>query len=150
MEGNPHGSAHTSFFGFISAVPTAAQDPLFFLLHANIDRLWAKWQFANGQAASQRFDTTNPATYEFLGSAGGPNAERIGHNLNDTMWPWNHVTGTGLPGDRPPTAPGGDLAGSPAVAAPGPSPTVRDMVDYQGLLTPGDCLGYGYDDVPFK
>ena len=45
MEGNPHGSAHVRFDGFISAIPTAARDPLFFLLHANVDRLWAKWQW---------------------------------------------------------------------------------------------------------
>jgi hypothetical protein len=42
MEGNPHGFAHTSFGGSISSVPTAVKDPLFFLLHANVDRLWAK------------------------------------------------------------------------------------------------------------
>ena len=44
MEGNPHGSAHTSFGGSISSIGTAAKDPLFFLLHCNVDRLWAKWQ----------------------------------------------------------------------------------------------------------
>ena len=44
MEGNPHGSAHVSFGGSISSIPTAAKDPLFFMLHANVDRLWAKWQ----------------------------------------------------------------------------------------------------------
>src|SRR2546427_2536709 len=43
MEGNPHGTAHVSFSGFISELATAARDPLFFLLHANVDRLWAKW-----------------------------------------------------------------------------------------------------------
>ena len=46
MEFNPHGSAHTSFIlGFINDVGTAARDPLFFMLHANVDRLWAKWQW---------------------------------------------------------------------------------------------------------
>ncbi|MBR1149485.1 tyrosinase family protein [Bradyrhizobium sp. JYMT SZCCT0428] len=44
MEGNPHGSAHTSFGGSISSIGTAAKDPLFFLLNCNVDRLWAKWQ----------------------------------------------------------------------------------------------------------
>jgi tyrosinase len=45
MEGNPHGRAHVSFGEMISNIGTAARDPLFFLLHANIDRLWAKWQW---------------------------------------------------------------------------------------------------------
>jgi len=42
IEIDPHGYAHTSFGGWISSVPTAAKDPLFFMLHANVDRLWAK------------------------------------------------------------------------------------------------------------
>ena len=45
MEIDPHGSAHTSFDGPINLVPTAVRDPLFFMLHANVDRLWAKWQW---------------------------------------------------------------------------------------------------------
>jgi len=32
MEFNPHGNAHTSFDGSIASIPTAAKDPLFFLL----------------------------------------------------------------------------------------------------------------------
>ena len=142
MEGDPHGAAHGSFVaGFITAIDTAAKDPLFFLLHANVDRLWAKWQWVR-----QRFDTTNPATYEFLSNAGDPGSARVGHNLNDTMWPWNQVTG----GDRPVTAPGGTLAASPTANAPGPMPTVGDMIDYQGVINSGNRLGFDYDDVRFE
>ena len=57
LEGDPHGTAHTSFGGSISSIPTAAKDPLFFLLHANVDRLWAKWQWLK-----QRFDATSAKT----------------------------------------------------------------------------------------
>jgi hypothetical protein len=32
------------FGGSIRDPTTAAKDPLFFLLHCNVDRLWAKWQ----------------------------------------------------------------------------------------------------------
>ena len=59
MEGNPHGSAHTSFGGSISSIPTAARDPLFFLLHCNVDRLWAKWQRQFG-----RFNPAQAASYD--------------------------------------------------------------------------------------
>lgn len=134
MEGNPHGSAHTSFGGSISSVPTAARDPLFFLLHCNVDRLWAKWQ-----RQFSRFDASVPAAYDT--SPSNP----VGHNLADTMWPWNGVTG----GTRPPTAPGGSLASSPAVAAPGPQPRVSDCLDYQGSINSLGRLGYDYDDVAF-
>ncbi len=132
MESAPHGPAHVSFSGFISSIPTAAKDPLFFLLHGNVDRLWAKWQWAN-----RRFDTADPDAFQ----AGGP----LGHRLPDTMWPWNGVTG----GERPPTAPGGPLKDSPVTRQPGPKPTVGVMLDYLGVRS-GLDQGFAYDDVPFE
>lgn len=141
MEGNPHGTAHISFSGYISGIPTAARDPLFFMLHANVDRLWAKWQWFN-----RRFDTTATTSFEPQGAAGDPGTTRIGHNLRDTMWPWNQVSRR----PRPPTAPGGTMARSPVVAAPGLRPTVGSMIDYQGVVTANSRLGFDYDDVPFE
>ena len=134
MEGNPHGSAHVSFDGSISSIPTAAKDPLFFLLHCNVDRLWAKWQQQNS-----RFDPAQAASFD--SNPGNP----IGHNLPDTMWPWNGITG----GSRPPTAPGGAMAVSPIVSAPGPQPRVRDSLDYQGHVNFASRMGFDYDDAPF-
>ncbi|MEA2685584.1 MAG: tyrosinase, partial [Actinomycetota bacterium] len=141
MEGNPHGSAHVSFTGSISDIPTAAKDPLFFMLHGNVDRLWAKWQWLK-----HRFDVTSTSTFRPLGSAGQPGATRIGHNLNDTMWPWNQVSTS----PRPPTAPGGTMAPSGLVSVPGLKPTVGSMIDYQGVVTPASRLAFDYDDVPFE
>lgn len=141
LEGNPHGAAHTSFGGSISSIPTAVKDPLFFLLHANVDRLWAKWQWVK-----RRFDMTSVATFSAQGKAGDPDANRVGHNLHDTMWPWNEITTP----PRPPTAPGGTLATSPLTSAPGLSPVVGALIDYQGVLTPPSRLGFDYDDVPFE
>ncbi|MCA1646857.1 MAG: tyrosinase family protein [Chloroflexi bacterium] len=141
LEGNPHGAAHVSFGGSLSSIPTAAKDPLFFLLHANVDRLWAKWQWFN-----HRFDLTSTTSFTFLGKAGDPGSFRIGHNLQDTMWPWNQITG----GVRPPTAPGGNFPPSVLSNAPGLTPAVRHMIDYQGVLTPASRLGFDYDDVPFE
>jgi tyrosinase len=134
LEGNPHGSAHTSFGGFISSIGTAARDPLFFLLHCNVDRLWAKWQRQFG-----RFDPAVAASFD---GAANP----IGHNLPDTMWPWNGITTP----PRPPTAPGGSLAASPCVSAPGPQPRVSQSLDYQGNVNAVSRLGFDYDDVPFS
>ena len=133
MEGNPHGSAHSSFGGSISSIGTAARDPLFFLLHCNVDRLWAVWQKSFG-----RFDASLAASFD-------SSSPFVGHRLNDTMWPWNGITGS----PRPPSAPGGTLATSPIVGAPGSSPVVRDMLDYQGKINPANRLGFDYDDVPF-
>ena len=134
LEGDPHGLAHTSFSGFIQSIDTAARDPLFFMLHANVDRLWAKWQWIHRR--------TNPAQARAFAPAFG---NRIGHRLGDTMWPWNGVTGA----PRPSTAPGGTLASSPSTTAPGAQPRVRAMIDYQAV-SGGAPLGFAYDDVPFE
>ena len=42
-----HGSVHVRTGGDMGDVPTAAYDPIFYLHHANIDRLWADWQTAH-------------------------------------------------------------------------------------------------------
>jgi tyrosinase len=134
MEGDPHGQAHVSFGGSISEIDTAARDPLFFLLHNNVDRLWAKWQWLFGR--------TNPAEPNAYAAPAG---NRIGHRLPDSMWPWNGITGS----PRPSTAPGGELASSAFTSAPGGKPVVRSMLDYQAIAG-GDQLGFAYDDVPFE
>lgn len=136
MEGNPHGFAHTTYFGgSISSPPTAPKDPLFFLLHCNVDRLWAKWQHKHG-----RFNPADPLAFQ----AAPPGKKFLdGHNLNDSLWPWNGITTP----PRPATAPGGPLASSACVSAPGSSPYARDMLDYSGLLISSAALGFSYDDV---
>lgn len=134
MEGNPHGSAHVRFGGFISSIPTAARDPLFFMLHANVDRLWAKWQWVHMRTSPADARAFAPAAFN-----------RVGHRLPDTMWPWNGVTQP----PRPSTAPGGSFPPSRSTTAPGVNPIVRSMIDYQavGRRPP---LAFAYDDVPFE
>ncbi len=144
MEGQPHGAAHLSFarpVSSISQAKEAARDPLFFLLHANVDRLWALWQFSYG-----RFDMNNTSTYTTSGGSLRP-PNNIGHNLNSTMWPWN----LDVTPPRPPTSPvpGGRFPASPIVDTPGLTPRVMDMIDYQGVINAASCLGFDYDDVPF-
>lgn len=134
MENNPHGSAHVSFDGSIDTPATAPKDPLFFLLHCNVDRLWAVWQ-----KKFSRFDPSVSVSFD-----SNPRSQP-GHRLPDTMWPWNGITG----GTRPPTAPGGPMSSSPSVTAPGPQPRVEDMLDYQGVINALSELGYDYDDTPF-
>jgi tyrosinase len=136
MEGNPHGRAHTSFTGYLYDPQTAARDPLFYLLHCNVDRLWAKWQWTK-----KRLDVTQTTTFFPLGSG----TTGIGHNLEDTLWPWNGDTGAG----RPTTAPGGPMPASVITNAPGPKPTLKTMIDYRGAKTADSWLGFDYDDVPF-
>ena len=92
---SPHGGAHTSYgSGYIINPASAPRDPLFFLLHDNVDRLWAKWQWYYKRTK----DTDPNAFYNGAASAGA------GHNLGDTMWPWNDVK-TATPSEHRPGGP---------------------------------------------
>lgn len=140
-----HGQAHVSFDGPINNPATAPRDPLFFLLHCNVDRLWAQWQFLN-----KRWDPAVAGTYTFLGTAGTSGATRIGHNLRDEMWPWNGSRVAPRPSTPPPsTSAGPGLLSSSIASEPPPRPTVGHMLDYQGQLRAGRWHGFDYDDVMF-
>ena len=80
-----------SFGGSISSIDTAAKDPLFFLLHCNVDRLWAKWQRQNG-----RFNPAQAASYD--SNPGKP----IGHKLarHDVAVERDHRRSTSSDGAR--------------------------------------------------
>jgi tyrosinase len=144
MEGEPHGHAHTSWDGPVNFPPTAPNDPLFFMLHCNVDRLWAKWQFAN-----KLWNQTAVAAYFFQGSAGTSGATRIGHNRLDTMWPWNGDTKSPRPSSAPSSGSTPGMPPSIIASAPPQKPTVGDMIDYQGHVTAGLWQGFDYDDVMF-
>lgn len=152
MEGNPHGSAHVAAAGggWIGSIPTAVRDPLFFLLHCNVDRLWAKWQWS-----FDRHDVTMTSSYEPLGAYVAGGGIRLGHYLEDTMWPWNGITGDGDPADpldnRPSTAPGGAFPQTVGrVGFPPSAPRPADNIDYESNVGLSSALGFGYDDTPFK
>ena len=116
-ENAPHGYAHTSFRGPINSVPTAAKDPLFFLLHGNIDRLWAFWQWLN-----HHNDARSPDSYSVSGAQWPANRPTgIGHNLGDTLWPWNQSAVPPRPTFPPPRGP---MPGSPVTNAPGSAPRI--------------------------
>lgn len=69
--GQPDGTNSGSMYWMSSP-----NDPVFFLHHCNIDRLWAQWQEAH---ASEGYHPTGQ------GAEVGP----PGHNLNDQMQPWD-------------------------------------------------------------
>ncbi|KAH7233146.1 hypothetical protein BKA59DRAFT_534979 [Fusarium tricinctum] len=46
LEGLPHAQIHSVIFGDMGP-STSPNEPLFFLHHANVDRVWAKWQGRN-------------------------------------------------------------------------------------------------------
>ncbi len=161
MEEDPHGYAHiwaglwnppAERRGWIANVAISPRDPLFFLLHCNVDRQWARWQWQHnrfGVTANDFFPTGN------YPGPGMPDRQRIGHYLEATMWPWNETMGDpGTPADdqddRPTVSIGGPFpAASPFLLGPPTQPRPRDMIDYLGRSDPTKGQGACYDDIPY-
>ncbi|MDB4539256.1 tyrosinase family protein [Saprospiraceae bacterium] len=59
---NAHNGIHGGTGGNMGSVATAAYDPIFWLHHCNIDRLWARWQVLNpgNMASSEANFSVNP------------------------------------------------------------------------------------------
>lgn len=58
IEGTPHGAVHVGVGGWMGSVPTAGQDPIFYLHHCNIDRLWNLWLAQGGGRSDPTGDST--------------------------------------------------------------------------------------------
>lgn len=67
---NPHGGVHVSVGGDMSDVRRAALDPVFWLHHANIDRLWEAWLSKCGSRANPKDATWLNKTYSFVDETG--------------------------------------------------------------------------------
>jgi Common central domain of tyrosinase len=78
-----HNRVHVWVGGSMGPV-TSPNDPVFFLHHCFIDKLWADWQRLH----------QNDAGYQPYLPNGGA---RQGHNLNDPMRPWNQADDTVRP-----------------------------------------------------
>jgi tyrosinase len=87
IELNYHNNAHAAVLGWLGGADSPS-DPLFFLLHANVDRGWAHWQ-----AAYNRFSSTGTdedaytPTGQYPGEAVNTRV-RKGLYALDEMWPW--------------------------------------------------------------
>ncbi len=66
----PHGSVHTTINGNMYSTSTAAKDPVFWLHHCNIDRLWEVWLRECGGRASPTDAPWLSKTYTFFDENG--------------------------------------------------------------------------------
>jgi tyrosinase len=74
LEGSPHGQVHVlvgGLGGLMSHVPTAAGDSIFWLHHANIDRLWNVWLNQGGGRANPTDPAFLDQPYTFADETGG-------------------------------------------------------------------------------
>jgi tyrosinase len=151
-ESNPHDQAHIKAGngGWLNFVNIAVRDPLFFMLHSNVERLWAKWQWVNGRKVSG-----DPDSYAPQGAYPASGTVKLGQYANDRMWPWDGTTGQQVSGDpntvRPATAPGGPIPAAVGGWAPPGMPRPNELVNFdQWALLGMPGLGYAYDDVGFS
>jgi Common central domain of tyrosinase/Polyphenol oxidase middle domain len=71
IESNPHNNVHGDIGGWMGGVPTAAQDPVFYVHHSNIDRLWNLWLAQGGGRHDPLSDATwKGTTYTFFNESG--------------------------------------------------------------------------------
>jgi hypothetical protein len=60
LESNPHNLGHSLVGGDMGSTVLSPNDPIFFMHHRNIDRLWAKWQKANPSVAFSYSGNASP------------------------------------------------------------------------------------------
>jgi len=81
LEGSPHGTVHTAIGGIMGSVPTAANDPIFWLHHCNIDRMWDYWlNLGNG-----RVNLSDPAYLDTTFSYANEEGATVTHRIRDIL-----------------------------------------------------------------
>ncbi|KAI9193319.1 uncharacterized protein BJ171DRAFT_272697 [Polychytrium aggregatum] len=81
IEGSPHGSVHTIIGGTYGDMTpmSSTNDPIFFMHHAMVDKIWSRWQEACPQYLHQyngQITLNTPA---------------VAATVNDVMGPWTNV-----------------------------------------------------------
>ena len=104
--------------GTMADLASSINDPVFWLIHANVDRIWAEWQ-AHGREGS-----------DYYPASGG----LYGENLNDRLWPWDG--GESTPANQGP----GDILSFLPALSPEDIITAADTLDFKHY-------GYTYDTL---
>ncbi len=108
VEENPHGEVHDAIGGDMGAVPTAAADPVFWVHHCNVDRLWSAWLAAG---AGRRMPSQGDPYY------GAAFSYDLARTWNATVAQANDTAsfGYGWSSLALPVPPGGSLPPEPSV-----------------------------------
>jgi tyrosinase len=92
LELMPHNDVHNAIGGWMSAIESAALDPIFWLHHANIDRLWAVW---NGMGRVNPDDEAwTMQTYRFFdvnGSLMSKTCGEVGKTVDDLDYTYDQL-----------------------------------------------------------
>lgn len=144
IENQPHNVIHVEIGGAMADPATAGEDPIFWLHHANIDRLWSRWiASGNGRA--------NPTDFAFLNTP-FPFADERGQIVTargaDVLDPAAQL---GYRYDDDPVAPAGaDPGAAFMVASATPAPLARAVVMpsmSDGMSAPAPVMAAESGDV---
>jgi len=128
--GNAHSEAH-SWLGLGNA-HTSFRDPLVFLLHSNVDRLWATWQTQPGHT-----DRLDPAhAYDPVGSD---------PEISEPMQPW---AGTGPWPTRPWYAPENEFFVKTPTHASVVRPPCYDTLPTYPTVVTRETMSINFNSVP--
>jgi tyrosinase len=108
----PSPANQTKILGTMNNINSSPYDPIFWLNHSNVDRLWAEWQ-SNGHAGEDFFSDFSVST-----------EHPYGHNIDNRMWPWD----------------GG--FSKPANYGPGDYTSLIPNFDPNDIVTPRDTLNF--------
>jgi|GEM_PF-1147891 len=119
VECQPHDNVHDNVGGLMSNIPVAAGDPIFFVHHCQIDRLWAAWQAAAGSTYNWGTSQTDPSKMSWedtkssfvdengklvtVTTAGQLDTKKLGY-VYDTLPPRPTVVAAALPQAAPAAA----------------------------------------------
>lgn len=151
LEFNYHNRPHGEINGWMGSA-SSPRDPLFYLLHANVDRAWAQWQSRHNKHI---FEQNDGSIYSAVGSYPGvsvPERFRKGSYAQDVMWPWNGSEGgQSTPNDEMDDWPSFNFKlpaprSSQSLVDPFRPADQLDYLNYQGKSLP---LGACYDDLKF-
>lgn len=67
LECQPHDNVHDNVGGWMANVPSAAGDPIFYVHHCQIDRLYASWEAQPGVSYNWGSSSTQPSEQDWLG-----------------------------------------------------------------------------------
>jgi tyrosinase len=96
LEGSPHGSVHVLIGGRMGSVATAANDPIFWLHHGNIERIWNRWLNLNSGRVDPSDSVYLDTKYSFVDESGQTvthtirelsDSQKLGYCYDDTRNP---------------------------------------------------------------
>lgn len=135
FEGTPHGSVHDNVGGWMSRIKTAAKDPIFWLHHCNIDRIWAEW-IAQGEGRENPDESAwLNQPFEFFKPDGTTGSKTCGQVVKTEALGYKYDAVNGIPSGPEPNPllrPGSSSESEVAVSAtqnPPPDPKIVGASD---------------------